>query len=293
MKGLRAFLCRHPYLAILLPFIPCVLVAAGLVYYKMIDPSIALIALVWLFFLLSLPVRRIPHAVMREAALALERDLDPDAYLFHLDLLRARHLKNPVARISLGANYAAGLDAKGEYEAALAELRTLARDRKTLDVVNGVQFDLSYAVVAVHTEEGREEIPAVLSSVRDALPALPPALAAAVRETAESVRMAHALYTGAESDATLISYYVNTVNRYRREGDMSRRRLIRSCMNLARVYDRADRFADAAAMYTYVAENGGSLGVAREAKDARAALSLRESRARMEAAAEDGPTVSL
>jgi hypothetical protein len=197
MKGLRAFLCRHPYLAILLPFIPCVLVAAGLVYYKMIDPSIALIALVWLFFLLSLPVRRIPHAVMREAALALERDLDPDAYLFHLDLLRARHLKNPVARISLGANYAAGLDAKGEYEAALAELRTLARDLKTLDVVNGVQFDLSYAVVAVHSEEGREEIPAVLSSIREVIPTLPPALAAAVRPK----RMPSAIYHAAISTA--------------------------------------------------------------------------------------------
>lgn len=285
MKSIRVFLCRHPYLAILLPFLPCVALSFALVAYEMIDPTVALIALAWLFFLISLPVRSIPRAVMRDAALALERDLDPDQFLFCLDLLRARHPKNPVARISLGANYAAGLDAKGNYAAALAELRTLARERATLDPVNGVQFDLSYAVVAVHSEEGREEIPAVLSSIREVIPTLPPALATAVRETTESVHMAHALYTGEESDATLISYYVNTVNRYRREGDMSRRRLIRSCMNLACVYDRADRFADAAAMYTYVAENGGSLGVAREAKEARAALSLRESRARMETAA--------
>lgn len=284
MKGLRAFLCRHPYLALLLPFVPLAVLAVGLVAYGIIDPSIAIVSLVWILLLLSLPIRRIPHAVMREAALALERDLDPDTYLSHIELLRARRPKNPIARISLGANYAAGLDARGESDAALAELRTLARERSTLDPVNGVQFDLSYAVVAVHTEEGRGEIPAVLSSVRAALPTLPPALAAAARETAESVRMAHALYTGAESNATLIDYYVKTVSRYRAEGEMSRRRLIRSCMNLARVYDRADRFADAALMYAYVAENGGSLGLVHEAKEARAALSLRESRARMQSA---------
>jgi hypothetical protein len=39
-------------------------------------------------------------------------------------------------------------------------------------------------------------------------------------------------------------------------------------------------------MYAYVAENGGALGIVREAKDARAALSLRASAARMQAANE-------
>ena len=272
MKAIRVFLCRHPYLALFLPFIPLVGLAVLGVYYNLITPFSALVALAWSFFLLSLPVRRMPRAVMREAVLALERDLNPDEYLEKLDLLRTRPLKNPAARLSFGANYAAGLDAKGDSEAALATLRALAAERGLLDPVNGVQFDLCYAVVAVHTEEGRGEVDAVLSSVNAALPTLPPALAAAVRETAEGVRKALSLSTGGENDAALISYYVGTVTRYRKEGPMSHRRLMRSCMNLARAYDRAARYPDAAAMYGYVIANGGSLGIVAEATAARASL---------------------
>ena len=84
-------------------------------------------------------------------------------------------------------------------------MRALAAERSLLDPVSGVQFDLCYAVVAVHTEEGRGEVEAVLSSVMAALSTLPPALACAVRETAESVRKALSLYTGEENDASLIS----------------------------------------------------------------------------------------
>ena len=65
---------------------------------------------------------------------------------------------------------------------------------------------------------------------------------------------------------------MNTVTRYRKEGDMSRRRLIRSCMNLARAYERAARYSDAAAMYGYVIANGGSLGLVAEATAASASL---------------------
>ena len=286
MKGLRNFLCRHPIAALLLLFIPCIAIALVLCYLQIIDLYVALIALVWAFFLISLPIRRMPQSVMREAALALERDLDPDAFLSLMELLRARRSQNLAYNASIGANYAAGLDAKGAYGEALSHMRELARTRPSLDVVSGVQFDLSYAVVALHSEEGRGEIPGVLATVRAALPVLPPALATAVRETAESVRMAYAVYTESESPSTLIHYYVGAINRYRAEGDMGRRRLMRSCMNLAMVYDRAGRDSDAAAMYAYVAENGGALGIVREAKDARAALSLRASAAQMQAANE-------
>lgn len=286
MKGLRNFLCRHPIAALLLLFIPCVAIAGVLVYMQIIDPYIALIALLWAFFLISYPIRRMPQSVMREAALALERDLDPDAFLTLMDLLRARRTKSISYKASVGANYAAGLDAKGEYTEALSQMREIARERGAMDVVSGVQFDLSYAVVALHSDEGRGEVPNVLATVRAALPALPPALAAAVRETAEGVRMAYALYTEGESTQSLINYYVSAINRYRTEGDMSRRRLIRACMNLAMVYDRAGRDKDAAAMYAYVAENGGALGVVREAKEARVALSLRASAARMQTTAD-------
>lgn len=266
MKGLRAFLCRHPYLALLLPMIPCIAIAVLLVAMKVIEPSFALVLLVWAFFFISLPVRRIPHAVMQEAAIALERDLDPDTYLAGLELLRARHPKNPQTALSLDANYAAGLDAKGESEAALSHLRSLLDRRAALDPMTRVRFDLSYAVVAVHTKSGCAEIPALLSTIERSIPSLPPALASAVRETLESVRMAYALCIGTESDATLISYYVKVISRYRAEGEMSRRRLVRACMNLARAYDRAGRTRDAYAMYRYVAENGGRLGVRAEAK---------------------------
>ena len=273
MKGLRAFLCRHPYLAMLLPLIPAVAITAMLVAMKVIDPSFAMILLAWAFFFISLPIRRIPRDVMREAQTALERDLDPDAYLAGLELLRARHPKNPIAVISLGANYAAGLDAKGESEAALSQLRALLDRRAALDPLNRIQFDLSYAVVAVHTESGRAEVPSLLGAIERSLPTLPPAFAAAVRETLDNVRMAYALAVGGEEDATVIAYYVKAVTRSRAEGEMSRRRLVRSCMNLARAYDRAGRTRDAYAMYRYVAENGGGLGVSAEAKRLLAARS--------------------
>lgn len=285
MKVLRNFICRHPVWALVLLLIPCALITFALVYMRWVDPIAAPVLLGWAVFFLSFPIRRMPAALMRDAARALDRDLDPDTFLSMMDVLRARRSKNLLYRLSVGANYAAGLDAKGQSREALAYLRTLLPQRPHLDGANGVQFDLSYAVVAVHSEEGREEVGAVLATVRAALPTLPPPLAAAVRETAESVHMAYAAYTGTESTSTLIDYYVRAVGRYRAEGEMGRRRLIRTCMNLATVYDRADRFADAAAMYAYVAENGGALGVVSEAKEARAALSLRESAARMEEAA--------
>lgn len=287
MKGLRTFLCRHPYAALLCPLIPCILLAAALVYYQILALPVAAVLLLWVYFLLSYPIRRLPQTLMRDAAIALERDLDPPAFLSLVELLLSRKTNNPLTRISLGANYAAGLDAAGKSDEALAYLRALMPERVKLDPLNGVQFDLSYAVVAVHTESGRTEVPSVLSDVRAILPTLPPPLSAAVRETAESVRLSYALYTGDESDATLISYYVSAIERYRREGAMSRRRMLRSCMNLARVYDRANRFADAAAMYTYVEKNGNLLGIVPEAKAARGALSLRESAARMQASDEE------
>lgn len=291
MKGLRAFLCRHPYAALFCPLVPCIVLAAALVYFEILALPVAAVLLLWIYFLLSYPIRRIPQAMMRDAAVALERDLDPYTFLSLVEILLSRKTNHPLTRVSLGANYAAGLDAAGRSDEALAYLRTLMPERAKLDVVNGVQFDLSYAVVAVHTESGRGEIPAVLSDVRAVLPTLPPPLGAAVRETAESVRLAYALYTGEESDASLVSFYVSAIERYRREGEMSRRRLLRSCMNLARVYDRADRFADAAAMYAYVEKNGNLLGIVPEAKAARAALSLRQSAARMQASDGEGSEI--
>ena len=289
MKALRKFICRHPVWSLVFLMLPCTLILSALIYLRLLDPLYSPLILAWTLFLFSFPIRRMPAAIMRDAACTLDRDLDPDAFLSLVDVLRGRRSKNVLFQLSVGANYAAGLDAKGESEEALAYLRTLAPKRPLLDPVNGVQFDLSYAACAVHSEAGRKEIPSVLATVRASLPYLPPNLAAAVRETAESVHMTHAIYAGTESTSTLVDFYVRAVNRYRAEGPLARRRLVRSCMNLALVYDRANRFADAAAMYAYVAENGGALGVVSEAKSARAALSLRESAARMEEAAAAAP----
>jgi hypothetical protein len=49
---------------------------------------------------------------------------------------------------------------------------------------------------------------------------------------------------------------------------------ITACRWLARIYEREGALAEARAMYAYIAEHGGTLGAASEAKEALARLSI-------------------
>ena len=85
-----------------------------------------------------------------------------------------------------------------------------------------------------------------------------------------TVRDAHRFYTGETDD--LRDRYVARVNACA-ASPSNRANKITACLWLARIYEREGAPAEARAMYSYVAEHGGTLGAAKEAKGALCRLS--------------------
>ncbi len=266
---MKAWIYRHPILAVLIPYLPTVVAAETLALFGFIQPWLSFLASSWVLLLLFFGVRRIGQGLVTDAFTALERDLDPTRFLALTKVLKSRRIRRPDIRLMIETNYAEGIDAAGHPEEALSYMNLLAADRARLDPYSRAQFDLAYAAIAVHSEKGRESLPLFLGKLDQEIAAFPGNFANALRASFDTVRDAMRFYAG-ETEG-LVPKYVRAIEATR-ENPLHRRRHIIACTWLARVYEKEGRTADAAAMYGYVAKNGGGLALAAEARGALSRL---------------------
>ncbi len=265
------FLYKHPVLA-LLPALLMIPVSVGLVYFEILTINIASLLTPIVFLLLSFFQRRTPRVLFSVAADKLERECDPQAFLADLRFLMSRRRLPFAFRLVLDMHYAIGLDAAGENEAAYAWFKQCLPARARLSGAALLHFDMNYACVALHSEKGRAEAISMLPRLEEAYAGLTNASAYAVPTRAEldALRDAAQFYTtGAEG---LVARYAARVETARAYPQM-RRRMLQSCIWLARIYDKEGRAREARGMYAYVAENGNLLGIAKEAARRLEALS--------------------
>ncbi len=272
---MKAWIYRHPILAVLLPYAPIGLLCELLVMGGYLLPWVGMAVSLTVFALLFYTVRRLQQGLFAEAYAALERDLDPHRFMKLSAVLKSRKTGRPSLRLMLESNYAAGMDAAGQYEEALSYMDTLAAERGLLDPYSRIQFDICYASIAVHSSRGRETVSRVVEGAERELAILPPAFSPALRRALDSVRDAMRYYAG-ELDG-LVEKYVTEIEACR-EDPMRRRHQMVACNWLARVYEKLGRRQDAAAMYGYVVKNGGALGIVEEARTAIPRVMYAESR---------------
>ena len=262
---MKAWIYRHPVLAVLLPYLPIGLGCEALVFLGYLAPWIGMLASVSVFILLFYGVRRVQQGLFSEMYTSLEQDLDPARFMELSRILKSRKTGRPSLRLMLESNYAAGMDAAGQYEEALSYMDMLARERGLLDPYSRIQFDICYASIAVHSPRGRERALRVVESAERELAMLPPAFSSSLRRALDSVRDAMRYY--ADDLSGLVEKYVAQIEHCRQD-PMQRRHQMVACNWLARVYEKLGRRQDAAAMYGYVVKNGGTLGIVSEAKEA-------------------------
>ncbi|MBQ8859176.1 MAG: hypothetical protein IJ012_05240 [Clostridia bacterium] len=260
---LTKFLYKHPILA-LLPAFLMIPVAAGLVYFEILTVNIASFLAPVTFFLLYFFQRRTPRVLFSAAADKLERECDPQAFLTDLRFLMSRRRLPFGFRLVLDMHYAVGLDAAGENEAAYAWFKQCLPARKRLSGPALLQFDKYYACVALHSEKGRGEAISMIPRLEEANAEFSgmPSIAVPTRMELDAMRDAAQYYTG--NTEGLAARYAARIEQAR-PYPQARRRMLQSCIWLARVYDKEGRVREARGMYAYVAENGPLLGIAKEA----------------------------
>ena len=263
---LKRFMYKHPILAVLLPYIPCLVVLGGLCYFGVLDPFWACFVAVWILPLLSFPVRNTARAMVRAASLKLERDCDPYAFMEEVAFLRSRRMRFE-ARVSFDIQYGLGLDAAGRYQEANEWLEKCLPAAPRLHPLNRMQLALSHAVTLSHCEEKRGELPALAARLEAQYAALgfPPDFVNPFRESLDTLQETCRFYAGNLSG--LREKYVARVERYN-AAPIYRRMLVHSCMWLARIYEKEGSLREARAMYQYVLDRGNRLGVVEEAKGA-------------------------
>ncbi len=262
---MKAWIYRHPVLSVLIPYLPIAVLIEAFVFFSYIDPLVGFLVSGWVLLLLILGVRRVGQRLMTDAVAALERDLDPARYLALAGILKSKKSARADFRLMMEADYAEGIDAAGHSEEALAHMDAIAAHKGLLSPFARTRFDLLYAAIAVHTPAGRERLPAFLADFERENAWLTGGYAEAVRASYETVRDALRFYAG--DTEGLIPKYVAAVEGTR-DNPFARRRHITACTWLARIYEKDGRLSDAAAMFSYVAANGGSLGLAAEAREA-------------------------
>ncbi len=265
MNVIKAWIYRHPIAAVLIPYLPVMLLCELLVVNGYLLPWVGMTCSLLVFVLLFYAVRRIQQLLLTDAYAALERDLDPYRFMALNRLLMSRRTSRHAIRLMMESNYAAGMDAAGQYEEALSYMDKLTAERGLLDPYSRIQFDICYASIAVHSPRGRETVSRVVVEVARELAMLPPAVFSNLHKALDSVRDAMRYY--ADDLEGLVEKYVAQIEHCRQD-PMRRRHQMVACMWLARVYEKLGRRQDAAAMYGYVAENGGSLGIVSEAEEA-------------------------
>lgn len=271
---LTKFLYKHPLLA-LLPALLMIPVSVGLVYFEILHVNVAALLTPLALLLLSFFQRRAPRVLFSVAADKLERECDPQAFLTDLRFLMSRRRLGFGFRLVLDMHYAVGLDAAGDNEAAYAWIKQCLPARARLSGAALLQFDMTYACVALHSEKGRAEAISMLPRLEEAYAALAnaPSYAIPIRAELDALRDAVRVCEG-DTDG-LISHYAARVEQARPYPQM-RRRMLQSCIWLARIYDKEGRLREARGMYAYVAEHGHLLGIAKEAKRRLEELSCSE-----------------
>ena len=263
---LKRFMYKHPLLAVLLPYIPCLVVLGGLCYFGVLEPFWACFIAVWILPLLSFPVRNTARAMVQAASLKLERDCDPYAFMEEVAFLRSRRMRFE-ARVSFDIQYGLGLDAAGRYQEANEWLEKCLPAAPRLHPLNRMQLALSHAVTLSHCEEKRGDLPALAARLEAQYAALgfPPDFPNPFRESLDTLQETCRFYAGNLSG--LREQYVARVERYN-AAPIYRRMLVHSCMWLARIYEKEGSLREARAMYQYVLDRGNRLGVVAEAKAA-------------------------
>lgn len=268
---LTRFLYAHPRLAVLLPYIPALFVCFGLYYFEIFNSFFATLLAAWLLLLLLLPVRAAYRSLLTYARVKLERDCDAEGYLAELTFMRRRRL--PFSKqITLDIHYGVGLDAAGRAREAYEWLEKCLGAADRLPPPARFQLCLAHASAAAHDEGARGRLPELIAALDRQLADihLPPFYVTPLRAAVDTVRDAHRFYTG-ETDG-LRDRYVARVNACA-ASPSNRANKITACLWLARIYEREGALTEARAMYAYVAEHGGTLGAAKEAKGALCRLS--------------------
>ena len=269
---LTKFLYAHPVLAVLLPFLPALFVCAGLWYFEILNLLFSFLLATWLLFMLILPVRASFSSLLTHAHTKLERDCDPLAYLEELSFMRRRRL--PFSRqFTLDLHYGVGLDAAGRAQESYAWLEKCLPALPRLAPPARFQLYLALGSAAAHEQNGSEKLPALIGELDKLLAemhALPPFYLFPMRAARDTVEDARRFHAG-ELDG-LRARYVDRVNAASLSPS-ARANKITACLWLARIYEREGALTEARAMYTYVAENGGTMGAAAEAKTPLSRLS--------------------
>ncbi len=263
---LKRFMYKHPLLAVLLPYIPCLILLVGLCYHGLLDPFWTCFVAVWILPLLSFPVKSVGRAMAREATMKLERDCDPYAFMEAVAFLRRRPMRLD-RQVSLDLQYGLGLDAAGKYQEAREWMEKCLPAAPRLHPINRMQLFLSHAVTVSHCEDKREELPALAARLESEYAALgfPPGFHNPLRESLDTLQETCRFYAG--NLTGLREKNVARVERYNAV-PMYRRMLVHSCMWLARIYEKEGSMREALAMYKYVLDRGNRLGVVEEAKGA-------------------------
>ena len=214
----------------------------------------------WVLLLLMLPVRRAFPMLMAEASRKLQVECDVPGFLATMEVLRSRKHLPRDRYLLIEANYAIGLDADGRTDEAMARLRACRPVRDAVQPPMRYQFDMAYACVCAHAEEGKQELPGLLAMLEHGYATLPfaPPVRDMIRRNLDNLQDIARYYS--EAYDGLVERFVSRIEGYRRIPSQ-RRSMLLACFWLARIYEKLGRLQDALSMYRYVVENGNTLGI--------------------------------
>ena len=266
------FLYAHPTLALLLPLFPAMGVGFGLIYFDILSPISVAILLAWILLLLALPVRSAFRVLMQAARAMLERECDAEGCLALLRFMQKKKQLPPSRRASLDVHYCVALGAAGHTAEACEWAEACLQDGKHGFPIDRLQLYLTYACAAGEYEPKRHLLPTLISEMDRIVASLPLPMSyvSGLYDAIESAREIHRYHEG-----EIGGLRDRLVKRIKEYGGAAENRANRTtaCLWLGRVYEREGSVAEARAMYTYVTEHGGTLGIVAEAKAALARLS--------------------
>lgn len=262
---MKRLIYRYAFLFELLAVLPIMALCVFLDYIDLVDGYVYVLAFAWGAFVVAWVNRRIPHDLHREALKKLNEECDPVAFLKEIAFLLSKKAIGARRRFVLAMEHASGLDALGRYAEALAEMERLEREDILLDPPAAILFQINHATIALHVERTQASVPQRIREIENSIASFgfPPQIAAAFRERLDMLRDIARLYAG--DYVGLREKFVAAVDRAR-AGNF-RRQLAVSCMRLAQLYDKIGRPQEAIALYGYVVQNGGLLGIVREAAE--------------------------
>lgn len=268
---MKRLIYRYAFLFELLAVLPVVALCVFLHSRALVDGYAYILVFAWGGLVITWVNRRIPHELHREALKKLDEDCDPPAFLREISFLLSKRSLGARRRFVLAMEHASGLDALGRYAEALAEMERLEREDILLDPPVAILFQINYTVIAQHVERTQADVLTRIREIENSIASFgfPPQFAAVFKTQLDTMRDIHRFLSG--DYVGLREKFVAAVERAR--AGKNRRQLVTSCMWLARLYDRLDRTEEALALYGYTVQNGGLLGIVREAAERREELS--------------------